>query len=652
MGTPKNTIDAFPAGPVMVCVGSSPSAAHLLEQGFALSRHLGVGVVAVHIRGPGESDHEEIVLRHLQEAQLLGARVVEGASTDIVEGLCALVSQEGASLVLLGKPLRSTYRWHERSIAERFIEHSQSVPVLLVGDSLSPRARPGAVEGSRPRGPGLQYALMIVFCAAVLVVLARLVPPSLALLSAAIVTIWIGRKLRPMVATAIGFFLGFIPALHVAIGASPQTSPVVYLLVSPGLIALIGGLIARLQARIPEQEQALRAREGQLSRLHAAGSDLAAASEAADAWSICERELQLTLDAEALGCPVEDLSAAVPWAPLANDEHSRDEAVGHGTRTCPDSPWLLVPVKSGRSFFGWLVLNARDSGRLAAPRIHLFVGSVARLLGVTLERLRLSRVADQQQLVAIAERLRSDLLSSVSHDLRTPLGTIVGAASWLQDSHQRHDATTTAELLGSIETEAVRLERTLDNLLALTKLSGQPTADRGEWFLEEDIIGAVFERAGAHIDRSRVEVELSEDRPLLRVDGMLVELALVNLLDNSFRYGGSDVRVVLESRPEADAWVLDVRDDGPGIPVEDREFVFERFFRGQTGRSHRGSGMGLAICRAVAAAHGGDVELVDCSSPGSSVGTPGTHVRMVLPATVKTRSGETPDPVYPPAERS
>jgi two-component system sensor histidine kinase KdpD len=633
----------------MVCVGASPSAAYLLEQGFELARRFGTGVVAVHIRGPAESSREEVVLRHLQDAQLLGARVVEAASTDIVEGLSALVRQEGASLVLLGKPVRSTYRWHERSIAQRLIEHSASVPVLLVGDPLSLNSR-SADEGVDPRSPGARHAVMTVACALLLVLVARIVPPSLALLTAAIGTIWIGRSLRPAVATAIGSLLGFIPALHVAIGASPQTSPLVYLLVSPCLIALIGGLIARLQARIPQQEQALRAREGQLSRLHAAGSDLAAATEAHAAWRICERELQLTLDADVSSCPVDDVPSDAPWASLAREERSRDEAVGHGTRTHPESPWLLVPVKSGEEFFGWLVLTSQGAGHLAAPRIHLFVGSVARLLGVTLERLRLSLVAEQQQTVAIAERLRSDLLSSVSHDLRTPLGIIVGAASWLRDRDLQQDDRTTDELLRAIETEATRLERTLDNLLALTKLSGQPMADRSEWFLEEDIIGAVFERAGTHVHRSRVEIELSEARPLLQVDGVLVELALVNVLDNAFRYGSPAVRVTLKSQPHADAWVLDVMDDGPGIPAEDRPFVFERFFRGRTGRSHRGSGMGLAICKAVAAAHGGDVTLEGRTRADVRVESTGTHVRLVLPARIMARTGASNDSMLPAEE--
>jgi len=636
----------------MVCVGASPSAEHLLEQGFAFARHLGVGVVAVHVRSTGESAREELVLRHLQEAQLLGARVVEGVAEDIVEGLCALARQEGASVVLLGKPLRSTYRWHERSIAERFMEHSRSIPVLFVGNPISQPVTLQPGSGADARRFGVRHGVMIASCGVLLAALARFVPPSLALLTAAIVTIWIARGLRPVVAICIGFLLGFIPALHVVIGASPQTSPIVYLVVSPGLIALIGGLIARLQARIPEQELALREREGQLSRLHAVGSDLAAVSESRLAWTTCERELQLTLDVDVSGCAAEDVPDDAPWASLAHDHRSRDEAVGLGTRTSPESPWLLVPVKSGASFFGWLVLVAHDAPHLADPRIHLFVGSVTRLLGVTLERLRLSMVAEQQQLVAIAERLRSDLLSSVSHDLRTPLGTIVGAASWLLNSSGQQDATTTRELLQAIETEAIRLERTLDNLLALTRLSGQPKADRGEWFLEEDIIGAVFERAGAHIDRSSVEIELSDERPLLQVDGVLVELALLNLLDNAFRYGSPGVRVVLSSRPRSDSWVIDVVDDGPGIAVEERPFIFERFFRGQTGRSHRGSGMGLAICRAVALAHGGDVALIERTSPDGSNASIGTHIRLTLPASVMTRSGAETDAVYPPTERS
>lgn len=624
-------------GPVLVCVGSSPTAEFLIEQGFVQASRLGVDLVAVHVRTAGDAGRQDQALRHLRQAQLMGARVIELSAADTVEGLLNLSRSEGVSLVVLGKPLHGTYPWPARSIADRFIRRSRTTPVLLVGDPHPPEMRHHA--GLRHAGRGVQTRDMALLLLGVglLTVLARVVPPSLSLLTAAICTIGLGRTLRPAPATLFGLVLGFVPALHVALGASPQTAPLVYLVVAPALIALIGALISRLQARIPEQERAILEREGQLSRLHAIGTELAATADAANAWSICKHALEQSLDARVECWTSESEVPDGPWRVLLAEPASTDEAVGTGTRTHAESPRLVVPVRTPGTHFGWFGLDAADSPRLEDVRTLLFVGSVSRLLGVTLERLHLSRIAEERRLLAASERLRSDLLSSVSHDLRTPLGTIVGAASWLRESRSAHSAETVEEFLESIEVEALRLERTLDNLLALTRLSGRPEADRTQWYIEEEIVLAALDRLGQALDRSRVTVNLSEERPLLAVDALLVELALTNLLDNAMRHGGGETRVRVVSRIKQGCWLLTVEDSGRGIPEQEREAVFERFFQGSWGRARRGSGMGLAICRAVAQAHGGDAVLVEPGDPDRTM--PGACVQLLLPTEVLAQDG-------------
>lgn len=625
-------------GPVIVCVGTSPTTEALLHVGLNEARSRGVEWLAAHVRVEGDTRREDEALRHLGTAQRLGARVVELPTTDVVDGLVRLVRVEGASLVILGKPLKGTYRWPRKSIADRFVEASGAAPVLLVGDPHPATQRHHASQTSESRRLHAQHVIAIALLGAMLMWLSRTVPPSLSLLTAAIATIGVGRLLRPSTATFVGGLLGFVPAAHVAAGASPQTAPVAYLLAAPTLIAIIGALISRLQARIPEQDQAIMERERQLSRLHALGTELAATSHEDAAWEVCADAL-----AHGVGARVEwHVDAAEPadrpWWPLVETSRQLTEAVGCGTSSEPDHEWLVVPVAASSTCLGWFALRGSPPSLLSDVRVHLFVGSVARLLAVTLERLHLVHLAEERKLDAIAERLRSDLLSSVSHDLRTPLGTIVGAASWLRDANPSRSPQMEAELLASIETEALRLERTLGNLLALTRLSGRPEADRSQWFMEEEIVQSALDRLGRSVDRNRVFVHLSDSRPLVAVDAVLVELALANLIDNATRHGGSDVSVWLTSRFRDGAWELHVEDDGAGIAFDEHEAVFERFVRGRWGRRGRGSGMGLAICRAVAEAHGGEIRLLHPSEARDNA-RGGAHIRLTLPTMVLDQAG-------------
>ena len=620
-------------GPVLVCIGSSPTAQHLVAAALLHAQCLGVDLVAVHVRSHGDPARDDLALRYLQEAQRQGARVVELSATDVVNALVNLARAEGASLVVLGKPLRSTYRWPDRSIADRFIEGSQTTPVLLVGDPYPHEQRHHVGTATEVREMGLWHIAVFALCTVLLMGLSRWVPPSLSLLGAALAAIYLGRALRPGTAALVGVALGFVPALHVAMGASPQTAPLVYLLVTPGLVGLIGGLVSRLQARIPEQEQAILEREGQVSRLHALGGELAATRTAPQAWSACSAALRTGVRLEVQWCMEDALPGDAPWLHLIQHEASRGDSVGCGTQVHPECPWLAIPVGVATAHFGWLLLHSDDPRRLRDVRALLFIGSAARLLAVTLERLRLSEVAEERRIAAASERLRSDLLSAVSHDLRTPLGTIMGAASWLRDSYAGPKTDTTAELLASIEVESSRLERTLDNLLALTRLSGRPEADRSEWVMEEEIICAALERLGRGVDRSRVSVTLSDKRPLLAVDPLLVELALSNLIDNAFRHGGPHVTARISSHVVQEQWVIVVSDDGRGIPHEEREVVFDPFIRGRDGKARRGSGLGLAICRAVAAAHGGTIALLDPLESGE-VDARGTRVELRLPTDI------------------
>jgi K+-sensing histidine kinase KdpD len=228
-----------------------------------------------------------------------------------------------------------------------------------------------------------------------------------------------------------------------------------------------------------------------------------------------------------------------------------------------------------------------------------------RLEVLGLERARLAEAQQRAEMDAEQERLRSSLLSSVSHDLRTPLGSIMGAASTLLDRSHLDEEDRTA-LLQSIHEEASRLSRLLDNLLQMTRIEGGALRVEKDFEVPEELVGAVLARFGDRMRAREVVVEIDEDPALVPFDALSMDLVLTNVLDNACTHAPAGTRMWIRGHRAGDRYRFVVEDEGPGVPAAEREAIFEKFRRGGTG-SGKGAGLGLAICRAVVRAHGGEI---------------------------------------------
>jgi two-component system sensor histidine kinase KdpD len=268
-----------------------------------------------------------------------------------------------------------------------------------------------------------------------------------------------------------------------------------------------------------------------------------------------------------------------------------------------------------------LAFSARGGG-LALEQRQL-LDAFARLAALALERARLAKRAEEAAIRAQTEETRSSLLSTVSHDLRTPLAAITGAATTLRDEGTAVDEAQRADLLETICEEADRLERLVRNLLDLTRLQSGALEVKREWIPLEEIVGAALMRVEARLEGRRIQTDLAADLPLVPVDAVLVEQALLNLLENAAKHTPDGSPVEIAAHATEQAIVVDVADRGPGLPPGDEERIFDKFFRGRKAGAS-GAGLGLAICRGVAQAHGGT--LVASTRPGG-----GALFRMTLP---------------------
>lgn len=287
------------------------------------------------------------------------------------------------------------------------------------------------------------------------------------------------------------------------------------------------------------------------------------------------------------------------WA-LANRQPA-----GAGILNGPDADATYVPLIASRGIVGAVGVRWRTGRETIEPRELRFLEAFAQQAASAIERAELVDEAHDALRKVETERIRNTLLSSISHDLRTPLTAVSGAVSTLIENEGAVDPKNQQELLQTIQEEASRLNGMIRNVLDLTRLESGAITVRKEWQPLEEIIGVVLNRLGERLAGRPIEVRLPPDLPLIPFDALLIEQVLTNLIENVVKYAPPGSPVELSAAPGPGFVTLEVADRGSGITPGDEERIFEKFVRGHA--TGGGVGLGLAICRSIIAAHGGRI---------------------------------------------
>jgi two-component system sensor histidine kinase KdpD len=282
--------------------------------------------------------------------------------------------------------------------------------------------------------------------------------------------------------------------------------------------------------------------------------------------------------------------------------------VGRDPLTLAGSNWLFIPLSTARGVVGALAMSRGLSGSPITSDEQRLLKALAELAGIAIERLFLVEEIDQARLARESERLRSALLTSIAHDLRTPITAVLGALSGLRGDNERFDPGTRNELLDIAQGEAERLERFVGDILDMTRLEEKALEVRREPVDLGDVVGSALRRARRTLGRRTVKIDLAPDLPMLQLDFVLFEQVLYNLLDNSAKYSPPTSNVCVKGALTNTAVVLSIIDEGTGIPDDDLKRIFDKFYRATTGNfDHGGTGLGLAICRGLVEALGGTI---------------------------------------------
>ncbi|HWG80643.1 MAG TPA: DUF4118 domain-containing protein, partial [Stellaceae bacterium] len=618
---------------VIVCLDPSPDAANTVRAAKRTADGLNAELIALYVETQRHALLSEAEQTHLSEAMQLatqlGAEVVTAPGRTVVEEILTFARSRNATRVVVGKSRRS--RWFEirhGSVVDELVRSSSGLAVEVAPSGGKPQPA-GTIDwllgAPQSIGPYFEGLLTTALATALGVLIDSYVDlPNISLIYVVPVMVAAARHglvpslwVAALAVLSYNFF--FLPPLYRLTIADPANIVALFFFMFVAIVASALGTRTRAQA------QAARREARTTADLYAFSRKIAGVIDLDDLLWIVVTHLARLLTAEvAVLMPDRSrqkdgrlsLHAAFPPDSEFTDADlaaarwcwDAEQPTGKGTDTLPGGRWLFVPIRTSRAPIGVVGILSSGDQRALSDSERRLLEAVGNQAAVAIERVVLAADIDQARIGAERERLRSAMLTSVSHDLRTPLASIIGSLTSLRSYGRRYDDAAREGLMATIQAEAERLNRFIGNLLDMTRLESGAIELKPEPVDLGEIIGTALQRAGRLLAEHRVEVEVAPDLPPLSLDYLLLEQALFNLLDNAAKYAqpGSLIRVA--ARREGALAALSVSDEGPGVPAGDLEHIFDKFYRvHRQDRQRAGTGLGLAVCRGFVAAMGASI---------------------------------------------
>jgi two-component system, OmpR family, sensor histidine kinase KdpD len=643
---------------ILVCASEDPRAAGLVRYAKRLSDRLHAPFVVLSVETKRSSQFSEEqrdrIADTLRLALALGGEAVTipGGERSIADDVIGYAQANNVTQIIVGKSTRS--RWFEilhGSVVRDLLRRSGNISInVIAGDELAADPIPKKTVSARERPSTFNprpYAFALLIVAAAVGTGMLLWP-------------WIGFAnidlvfLTGIVAIAVRF--GLWPSLFASVVSALCynfffTEPYYTFTISDpsNVIAvvfftIVAIVVSNVAARARIQAIAAMARARATESLYVFSRKLAGVGTLDDVlWATAYqtalmlkvRVVLLLPDDDSIsvkaGYPPEDILdeadlAAAKWS------WQNDRPAGRGSDTLPGAKRLFLPMRTGRGAIGVVGIDSDKSGPLLTPDERRLLDALIDQGALAIERVHLVEGMDKVKRTVETDRLRTALLTSISHDLKTPLAAVLGAASTLRDLSDRLSEPEKIDLLSTIVDESERLNRFIANLLDMTRLESGAIAPNAALHDIGEIVGSALRRAGKILAHHRVDVDLAADLPMVEVDAVLFEQALFNLLDNAAKYAPFETTIRIQSWREETSVCLQILDEGDGIPPADLEHIFDKFYRAQkTDHVRAGTGLGLAISRGFVEAMHGTVAAANRADKKGAVFT----IQLPIPAESK-----------------
>jgi two-component system sensor histidine kinase KdpD len=621
---------------ILVCIGPNRMAERLIRAGKRLATSLRAEWLVAYVETPPlqrlPAERRDAVLRMLRLAEQLGAETVTLSAPDMSEAVIDLAKERNVTKIVMGKPQRRGWRrWLLGSVVDTIIAEAHNINVYLLGSPQGEDRGRGAVPAPLPGlsvkpDRSTRAAYRGYLGAAATTFLCTLMAKAMFgrfeltnlvmvyLLGVIFVATRYGRgpSILASVLGVLAFDFFFVLPYQSFSVADTQYFFTFAVMLSVALV------IANLMANVRSQAKVASHRERRATVLYAMSKELAASRSEAEIVQIAVHQIGIEFGGRSvLLFPDENGRIGYPISPLAEEPFpgadlsvaqwvfDHNDMAGQGTNTLPGANGVYIPLTGAEKTIGVLVMAPANLRRVFLPEQQKLLQTFVNLIVQAIERVRLAEQARVNQVQMESERLRNSLLSSISHDLRTPLATIVGSASTLVEGDYALEPEDRRELSRAIYDEARRMASLVNNILDMAWFDAGVVKLHLQWHVLEEIVGTVLTRLQKQLEQRAVTVRLPPGTPFVYVDSVMLEQVLANLLENAIRYTpeNSPIEIAAEATPFT--MTITVADRGPGIPKGQEELIFEKFYRLRHEGPQSGVGLGLAICRAIVEAHGG-----------------------------------------------
>jgi two-component system sensor histidine kinase KdpD len=622
---------------LLVAVGASPFSEQAVRWTRRIAYTLNAPWLAVHVQTSRSLDgpQQEQLARNLELVRSLGGEVVSTAGDDVANAIVRVARRRNVTQIVVGKP--SPTQWwnpaNHRTLVNELIAASGEIDIYVISgedEAATPQSLQ-ALQGNSPLSSWSDYLLALAIVAGVTAILALLFESYpwldyhavglIELFAVLLIAIYLGRgpALLAAFASAISWnFLFINPRLTFAISEAQD-------LILFALYFVIALLAGNMTARLRQQERLARYNAERTAALYALAHATATAVNMDDVLASAVDQLGRAFDADvAILLPKGErlepqahqastfaLNAADYGAASWVFENAR--RAGRHTATLPEVSAQYLPLRTPSRTVGVLGIRMRRPSTFTYEQ-ELLLETFANQIALVIERELLDEAAEQSSMLRESERLHTALLNSISHELRTPIATISGAASVLVAGPT--DGRIQIELSRSIQNAASRLNGLVANLLDMSRLDAGRLQLKLDWCDVGEVIGVAAQRSGDCLVERALNIEVPPDLPLVQMDFVLMEQVLVNLLDNACSYSPPDAPITIEATLHDGMLNIAVQDGGRGIPPGDLERVFDKFYR-VPGTATGGTGLGLAICRGLVEAHGGTLRAENAASGGA-----------------------------------
>jgi two-component system sensor histidine kinase KdpD len=627
---------------ILVCIGEAPVVARLVRLTKRVADRRKVPWIALYIETHRHQNYTEEQRTRINDAlrlaEQLGGEAVTLAGSEPVAEILNYAESRNVTQIIIGKSRRP--RWlsaFSPSVVDQLLHEKSSIDLLVVTPEANIRHDPTEIPVVTQRKPipwnGYAKAVGALAIATLVNFLLAMLVPSYVNYAVIYLTTVILIAIRQGRGPAIFAAILTAPIIHFMFVEPRYSIEQIYRIDPIALIIFLGStvIISNLAERVRAQIAATRLSERRSKNLYDFNRKIASAVSLDDVLWAVVHHVASTIDGNAIVMmPKNDrLEIAAAYPPEMHMDDMSEAAAdwawrqgkpaGRGSSTLPGAGWLFLPLKTARGVLGVLGVQIQGKARLLTSEQTRLLDTLADQAAVAVERTNLVSDFEDTRLLMETEKLRAALLSSLSHDLRTPLVSILGSATTLIDLDGSIDKETETDLLHTIREEAERLNRFVQNLLDMTRLGSGALQPKQDWIEIGDVIGAALRRVSRQLDQRKVDVEIETGLPMLYIDFVLIEQVMINIVENACKYSPPESRIVIGAKRDGANILVRTCDEGKGISYAERALVFDMFYRVKATDSQvAGTGLGLAICRGIIEAHGGMIRVTDT---GTGIGT-------------------------------